>query len=268
MNRFFCCLKNDYLEIIRGKKNIICLAVALGCGAFVLCSTLMIPPLLQKGVDSFSAIMEDGFSADSFIARFFPHTMRASLGIFSADIGVFYSVFVIIFTYNLLPEEIESGKLIFPICAGHSKKLILLSKEIVYGILMSIPVFASYLIYYLVAGYYLENDCLLVDAICNAVVLAVSISAIVAFTIVFSVIIKGRYTALIIMISSVLALPDMMTFVRVGRYLPTYLLTFAYNTYNNYMSLLLPGLLLLGCLVVANIVMLCIKEVPSIDERR
>ena len=268
MNRFLYCLKNDYLEIVRGKKNLICLAVALGCGAFVLCSTLMIPPLLQKGVDSLSAIMEDGFSADSFITRSFPNTLRGSLGIFSADIGVFYSVFIVIFTYNLLPEEIESGRLIFPICAGHSKKLILLSKEIVYGILMSIPVFAAYLIYFLIAGNFLENDFLLIDAICNAAVLAVSIFAIVSFTIVFSVIIKGRYTTLIIMISSVLVLPDMMTFIRVGRYLPTYLLTFAYNTYNDYITLLIPGILLLGCLAVANTVMLCIKEVPSIDERR
>ena len=55
------------------------------------------------------------------------------------------------------------------------------------------------------------------------------------------------------MIGTVLFVPDIMNYLSIGKYLPTYLLTFVYESGNNYGSIVVPLILNIICFIATYI---------------
>ena len=239
MRIFLCWLNKDRIEIIRGRKNITCFCVLLACACLVMVTTSMLPLLLDKAMNITNFLSGDTTLAD-FMSQFFPADLKGSMGIFSSDVGIFYSLVLIIFTFNLLPSEIASGKMILPLCAGHNKNMLLLSKQLTYSTLLAFPVFPVYLLYYTIGTSLLQNNYDFKTAVGNALVLTSVAFFVTSITIVLSVVMKRKYLTLATMVVAIMVAPDLLSYFTFGQYFPTYLLTFSYNTSSTFSSLIVP----------------------------
>ena len=267
MNGFSACLKKDRLEFIRSRKNIICLVVLLGCGAMVLVTTIFLPALLDKVMDAGSFFSDDTSLAD-FMSKFFPEDLKGSAGILASDIGVFYGLLAVAFTFSLVPDDIKSGRVILPLCAGHSIKSFVISKKLIYSIWMSLPVLAAYMIYYLIGSNFLQNNYDMLAAFVNGLVLLFSIFAIINITIDLSIIFRHKYQTLALMIGIILVAPDALSFFKVGKYFPTYLLTYTYNSSNEFQYIVIPALITIGLIVALDLFAIKFKLKLDVDDRR
>lgn len=229
MNRIRGCFIKDRKEFFRKRLNLICLGMLVLCFALVLGGTIIMPRLLDILAVSNRNIVADDASLTEFLNRFFPRNLSASLGIFASDIGVFYNLVMVFLTYSILPDEMMTGKLILPICAGHKKELFLVSKEITYSTLMSAPVFAGYMMYYFLGGRILEIDCENGIVFSNALLMMASVFFVVAYTIILSALCRNKYVPLFFMVSVILVGPDALSFLSIARYFPTYILTYLYS---------------------------------------
>lgn len=126
----------------------------------------------------------------------------------------------------MLPNEIRDGKWILVIEAGYSKQEMLLSKILVYGVCTSLPTFIGYNIYYAISRNLITDNYSLICALGNSIVLALSAFFITTISITLPVIYKNYIMAVVTVIVTVLAAPDILTIFSLGRLLPTYLLTF------------------------------------------
>lgn len=264
---FISCANKDRLEFMRSRLNIICLLVLLGCGAMVLLSTAYMPLLLNKAMEV-TDVMSADMSVSSFMEKFFPGDVKGSLGIFSSDIGIFYSLTVILLTYSLLPNDISTGRLILPLCAGYKKNTIFLSKQLVYSVLCAFPVFPAYLLYYYVGIGFLEINYSFQAVLLNALLWAVVIFSIVNLTIALSVLYRHKYSSLVTMALVIIVAPDLLSFFKFGAYFPTYLLTFLYRSEERMDMLVIPMITLALILALVNTVALKKQFSVEIDERR
>lgn len=245
------CVRKDCLEFLREKRNLMFAGTLTAIGLVVLLSTLVIPTLLDKTIKS-ASILSQSTTINEIISRFFPQDLRGSIGIFSADVGIFYSMMVIIVTCGLIPSELRDGKWIIPVSVGVKPSDMLLSKLLTYGMLSAIPTFAFYMLYYFISSYFLTANFALVSALLNAVTLAFCVFAIIAISIAVSVRCRNRVVlAMLSLFATVMVVPDLMTFFTFGRYLPTYLLTFTYTSGESVYQILIPFVLSILCLFVA-----------------
>lgn len=267
MNQLICCINKDRIEFIRKKKNLICLLVLIGIVSMVLLTTFFMPQLLEKAM-SLTNILSDDTSLAEFMGKFFPQTLKESMGIFSSDVGVFYSLLVICLSFNLLPNEIESGKLILPLCAGYNKNIFFISKEITYSFLCAAPVFPIYVLYFFLGSNFLENNYNLESVIINGIVLAVTEFFICCFTITLSVIYKNKYIPLVNILLFVVVLPDILSSFSFAKYIPTYMLTYVYTSSEEPKLLIVPIAISVVVIAVLNIFVLNRKFSIDVDERR
>lgn len=267
MKLFIRCLNKDRLEFMRGKKNILCLFVVFACACVVLVTTMLLPFFLDKFAD-IGVIFSSDTSLGEFMEQFFPNDLKKSLGMFCSDIGVFYSLVVIFITYNVLPDEISSGKVILPLCAGYNKKVIFFSKQLVYSLLCMFPVLTGYMLYYCVGNSLLSGRFPFVDAITNAIVIALAEFFVAASTIALSVIFKKKYVSLIVMASIIMVAPDMLHYFNFGQYFPTFLLTYTYNSLCNPSLLILPITFMIILLIFLDIFAIRFDLLRIIDDRR
>lgn len=267
IKRLFLCIKKDRKELVRSKKNIICILVLLMCASFVMLSTLFLPTLLSHA-EMFEGLFNKDTSVVEFFNKFFPSDLRQNIGIFASDIGLFYSLVAILFTYNILPEEITTGKMIPVICAGYKKAEILISKQLVYSMMLSAPVFMIYMSYYYVGCKLLVGHYEVIAAITNAFAISISEFFVINTTIALSIIINSKTTVLITMASLVMSLPDILFYLNCGHYFPTFLLTFAYNSMDNYKLLILPIVLAFLILIFLDYCGLQFKMEMKFDDRR
>jgi len=166
--------------------------------------------------------------------------LKESLGIFSSDVGIFYSLLVICITFSLLPNEIEKGKMILAVCAGYSKNAFFLSKQITYVFFCAIPVMPIYIIYFIIGSTFLENNIDINHVIINAIVALIIELLISSRTIALSVIYRHKYAALISMASTIVILPDFISLFSFGKYFPTYLLSYIYSSSSEIETLIIP----------------------------
>lgn len=267
MSALLSCLNKDRIEIIRKKKNIVLILLLVGCMTMVLLTTKFMPVLLQKAM-SVSNILSDDTSLTDFMGKFFPNGLKESLGVFSSDVGVFYSVLVICLTFNLLPHEIETGKLILPICAGYSKNIFFLSKQITYGFFCAAPVIPVYLLYYFIASGFLSVNIAIKYVIINAILLALIEFLISSITISLSVIYRRKYLSVVSVVSVVVIFPDFLTLFSFGKYLPTYILTYVYSSSVYPATIVIPLIESILILIILDIIVLKKKFSIDIDERR
>lgn len=267
MKKIISCIKKDRLEYIRSHKSLLCVGMLLLCACMVLLATASLPTLLSKIMEGNSFLSEET-SLTSFMEKFFPSDIRSSMGIFASDIGVFYGLLVIFLTYNLVPDEIQTGKIILPLCAGHSKRHMLVSKLIVYGGLMALPVFPIYMVYYMIGSGFLENNYSLLDAARSGLLMAFAIYSVINLTISLSVIFRKKFTSLAIMVGIILVAPDALSFFSFARYLPTYILTFLYKSSTDYKTVIFPLTIIIGLMIILNSYALLSKLKISFDDRR
>lgn len=267
MRSFLLCANKDRLEYLRSRKNLICLLVLVCCAAMVLLSTAYMPFLLSHAM-KVTNIMGPDMSITTFMEKFFPHDMKGSLGIFSSDIGVFYSLTVVVLTYSLLPYEISTGRMILPLCAGYSKNTLFLSKQLVYSLLCAFPVLPVYLLYYFIGTGFLEQNYPFEAVMTNAFLWVFAEFSIIYLTIAFSVIYNHRLLTLATMAICIMVLPDMLTFFSFGKVLPTYILTYLYLSAQDIGSLLIPALILCAIMIALDLIIMTHRFSVDVDERR
>ena len=140
MNICINCLRKDFLELKREKRQILFFIIVFLLGAFVLSITLLLPLLLNTLIEKNSSILEYKKIFD-MINTLFPDDLKGSLKIFSSDVGVFYSIIVIFISSGLLPSEIKSGKWLLPLSCGYKPTILLTSKVIINSLFAGLPCF-------------------------------------------------------------------------------------------------------------------------------
>ena len=241
--RTFCyCLRKDCIEFMRAKKNIIFSGILLVLGIMVLGMTQLFPFLIESLMKQSPDFISDPLAINEMMEKLFPKDTKASLGIWSADVGVFYTIAIVLMVYGILPSEIKSGKWIFPIAAGYKNSYLILSKSLVYSCGAAIPVTVMYNLYYLVASLQLKSNYEIQNVIFNSIILGVCIFSIVNITILLSLLYKQTIINAVSMIVMIIAVPDIMTLFSFGKYFPTYLLTYVYSSLTNYTEVVIPML--------------------------
>jgi hypothetical protein len=233
-----CCIKKDLKETVRTGKLILFFALALGIAIMILFFTLFfenIPDSLTTELPGF-----DIESLENMMTTLYPKMVRESLGVFSYYIGVFFSLIVIIVTHGILPKELSHGKWILPFQQGYTNKDFIISKCSVYGMTAGFAVFFSYIFYFILANSCMEKNMTIGNAIFLAFIHGLNIFFIISYTMLMSLYFKSPVVASISMIATVLFGPDILKYFTIGEYLPTYMLTFVYDSRNEYGKLIGP----------------------------
>lgn len=245
MIQIICCVKKDFLEVIRNKRTLFFNGLLIAITAMVLGTTLAFPSLIALLVEKAPDIVADGSQIQQAMAKLFPQTTKENMGIWASDIIIFFTIAISLVCCNLLPNEIRSGKWILVMEAGYSHWQMLLSKMLVYGGCTALPVFVGYNLYYALSGIFISDNYSSAIALGNSVVIAIAVFFITTLSITLSVIYKNHIMAVITMVITVLAAPDILTMFSFGKLFPTYLLTFIYNSSDAFAELIFPCITLI-----------------------
>ena len=241
--QMMCSLQKDVMEYVRNKKFLLFSSTIFFLCVFVLLATKMLPMLINTLINNAPYIVSDKDMLTSTMMSFFPEKLKANMGILSSDIIIFYGIVTILSTCNLIKNEIIKGMWIFPLSVGYKPFILIISKGIVYGTGAAFPSIIFYYTYYLIGNIYLLPDYSNTSAFANALVLGFTIFAVVYITIMLSTIYRRTIMAAVTMISLVAIAPDFLSLFKFGRYLPTYILTYLYQTKNLYTELVIPILI-------------------------
>lgn len=244
MKELFCCMKKDLLEFMRAKRNLFFMGVLVGLAIMVLSMTQSFPFLIEELMKKKPDFISDPDSIHQMLAKLFPQDVKANLGIWSSDVGIFYTIVTVLTVYNILPNEIQEGKWIFPIAVGYKNEVLILSKSLVYSVGAAFPVMVIYNLYYMISSYMLLDNYTMKSAMFNSVILGISIFSIVNITIMASLIYKHAIINAVSMIVMIMAFPDIMTMFSFGKFFPTYLLTYVYSSREEWMSVIIPMIIL------------------------
>ena len=241
-------IKKDIREVIRTGKVITFVLVAFGIALMILMFTFLfsdIPEVMWEQLSAFNIS-----SLEEVMASMYPKSVRESTGIFAYYIGFFFSLVVILMTHNILPKERKQGKWIIPLQQGYEGFDIILAKCIVYGAMTGLVVFGSYMFYYILANVYMERNFPFGNAIVCGVVHGFNLCFIVIYTMIFSLIWKNPVIAAVSMLATVILVPDIAIYFAFGKFLPTYPLTFVYDSSSEYGNLVAPFIINLGIMVI------------------
>lgn len=266
--RLALCIKKDKKEFIRKGKLTVCLIFLGVFLIFLLLLSAMIPAMTNMIEEELGFMSEAIGSMVSFLRDFFPDTLMESAAFYSTEMGLFYTVLVIAFAFNVLPGEIKSGRLILPTCNGYTHKEIFLSKQIVYSAMSAVPAGIAYLLYCLLGGTFLYNNYPFGQVLIGAVAMMINVFSIVAITIALSVIYKHSALVIITMGLTVAASPDLLFYLPFGKYIPTYI--FTYLNYSETDPLLLIVPVIEYVLIIALLDGIILRKGFSVivDERR
>lgn len=240
MTQIICCIKKDLLEVIRNRRALLFNGLLIAITVMVLGTTLAFPSLIDLLVEKAPDMVADGSQIQQVMAKLFPQTVKENMGIWSSDIIIFFTIAISLVCCNLLPSEIRSGKWILVMEAGYSHWQMLFSKMLVYGSCTAFPVFVGYNLYYALCGIFISDNYSSAIALGNSVVVAAAVFFITTLSITLSVIYKNHIMAVITMVITVLAAPDILTMFSFGKLFPTYLLTFVYNSSDTFAELIIP----------------------------
>ncbi len=237
-NEMVCCIKKDIKEVIRTKKAVTLLIVELGIALMILAFTLIfsdIPEVMWQQLSAFNI-----GSLEDVIGSLYPRNVRESTGIFAYYTGFFFSLILVLMTVNILPRERDSGKWLIPLQQGYDKSDLITSKCIVYGLTAGAAVFISYAFYYIAANITMERNFSFANALICAVIHSFNLCFIVIYTMILSVVFKNPVMAAVSMLGTIILVPDIAIYFSFGKLLPTYLLTFVYDSSNSYGDLIIP----------------------------
>ena len=247
MNGIICCIKKDIKEVLRTGKVILFALLALGIGVMIMAFTV-----LFTDIPDFLAVELPGFNIEdleAMMSTLYPKMLRENLGVFSYYIGFFYSLILVLVTHNILPKERKSGRWVLPLQQGYKPGDIITGKCIVYGTLAGVCVFISYMLYYGVASTFMLHNMGLGNAFMLAFLHGLNMFFILCYTMLFAILFGNGVVSAISMIGTILFVPDIMNFLPIGKYLPTYMLTFVYNSESNFGDVI--GPLLFNIIILA-----------------
>lgn len=245
MRELLCCIKKDIMEFMRAKRNIFFLGILIGLGIVVLGMTQSFPFLIEKLMEKAPDFISDSAAINQMMVKLFPQDVEANLGIWASDVGIFYTIAVVLTVYNILPNEIREGKWIFPIAVGYKNETLIFSKSLVYSTGAAFPVVVMYNLYYIITSYVLLNNYMIGNVIFNSIILGISIFSITNITIMASLLYKHAIMNAVSMIVMIMALPDIMTLFTFGRFFPTYLLTYVYSSETQWLNIPIPLIILI-----------------------
>jgi hypothetical protein len=176
------------------------------------------------------------------------------MGVLASDIVIFYGIVAILSTYNLLAKEIIDGKWIFPLSVGYKPFNLILSKGLVYGVGAAFPSVVFYNLYYFAGSLYLFPDYRIADAIINSLILGFSIFSIVYITIILASIYKKSITAVITIIPIIAIAPDIFVLFSFGKFLPTYMLSYLYQTCSNVYDIVIPAIFTIAITILLTVI--------------
>ena len=259
-----CCLKKDIKEVLRTGKVILFAAMVLGIAVMIMGFTMIftdIPDALTEQLPGF-----DISALESMMVTLYPKRVAGSVGVYSYYIGVFLSLVAILVIHSLLPKEIRNGKWVLPLEQGYSKRVLITSKCIVYGLLAFVFVFIGYMLYFSVAKTFMLNDLSAGNAVFLAMIHGLNLFFIITFTLLLSVCFKSSVWAAISMIGTILVAPDIFGMLPFGKYLPTYMLTIVYDTITDHSRVV--GPLMLNILLLAFTYIIAVNRVEKLSVSR
>lgn len=247
-----CCIKKDIREVLRTGKLILFILMAVGVGIMIMGFTIIftnIPDALTQELQDF-----DISSLESMMSTLYPKIVRENMAVFAYYIGFFYSLVMILVCHNILPKERKKGKWVLPKEQGYTVRDIVTGKVLVYGSFAGISVFVCYMIYYFIACTFMTRNMTLGNAFICALIHGLNICFILDYTMLMSVWFKNGIVAAISMIGTVLFAPDILSYLPFGKYLPTYMLTFVYESLDTYSELIIPLIVNVICLVITYLI--------------
>ena len=266
MKRLKCTIKKDYREYLRGKRNIYYSTVLLLIGTMIVTTTLFFPSLIEALAQKAPDIIENVGSLDDLMSKLFPNDIKGSLGIWYSDIGIFYSIVIVLTIHGAIVDEIKSGKWIMPLASGYKKIDLVLSKNVVYSVGTAFPVLVLSNVFYLVGLYFFRNNYDMSDALLCSIIMSLTIAFITIITLLTSILYKNSIIAGVSIILIIMIAPDVLNYFSFGKYFPTYVLTFVYTTSDNYTDLVIPFMeIILICIVL---IWLVEKRIRTIEISR
>ena len=233
-------IRKDIKELKRSKKLLILIVCEIVMSVMVLFATLLFPIFLSFINNAAPDLLKNLGNIDSVMTGLLPDDLSDCMGLWSADMGMFYTIVLTVLASMAIPNEIKACKWIIPVNAGFKKKNIVISKAIVYGIFGSVSVFVSYMLYYLIGLLYLERNFSFIHALINALALSVGFFAVAADSVLLSYIAKSAVLPAFLHMITILIVPDVFSLFDFGKYFPTHVFTFAYNSLNRYNELVVP----------------------------
>ncbi|MBR6401918.1 MAG: hypothetical protein IKS48_00875 [Eubacterium sp.] len=238
MERIKCCMSKDLKETIRTGKLMLFFLLSFGIAILILFFTLFfgnIPDGLTAELPGF-----DISSLEDMMTVLYPKLVKESCGVFAFYIGVFFSLITIIVTHGILPRESSEGRWVLPIQQKYQARDFIVSKCVVYGTTAGFSIFLSYMFYYMLANSFMEHNMTFGNAFVCAFIHGLSVFFIISYTMLLSVLFTTPIIASISMIGTVLFAPDILKHFSIGEYLPTFMLTFVYDSRNDYGMLVGP----------------------------
>ncbi|MCR5213931.1 MAG: hypothetical protein K6E10_05915 [Eubacterium sp.] len=245
------CIKKDIKEVLRTGKLLIFGLLALGIGVMIMAFTIIF-----SNIPDFLAVELPGFDIESLeemMTTLYPKIVSINIGVFSYYIGFFYGLVLVLVINGILPREIKKGRWILPLEQGYIKNDLILGKCIVYGIMAGACVFVSYILYYIIANTFMVQDLKFSHAFILGMVHLLNMFFIVAYTMLLSVWFDNGIIAAISVIGTLLFVPDIMNFLPIGKILPTYMLTFVYDSHTEFADLVMPLLINIITLLITYI---------------
>ena len=243
-----CCIRKDIRECVRGGRVILFAALVAGIGFMIMTFTFIfsdIPEALWSQLPGF-----DIESLESLISTMYPKMVRENIGVYSYYIGFFFSLVVILVIHAGLVKEREGGKWILPMEQGYDKMDFLGSKILVYGTMTGGCVLIGYLLYFILACSFMERNMTFGHALFCGLIHALNLFFIVAYTLMLSLLYPTPVLSAVSVIATVILVPDVAGYFAAGKYLPTYLLSFVYDSSDSYSDVAVPLMLNITILAI------------------
>lgn len=242
MNGLSYAVKKDMLEYHRKHIGLFGMITLICVGLTVYSVALCFPVLLETLANVAPEMLEDINSLSTIMGNILPHDVRGNMGSWASDVCLFYSLVVVLLTFNILPKEMKLGKWIMPLEAGYKKIELVTSKCLVYAIGTAIPVFVLSLVYYVTLLFAFDNNMSFVEALAVSFFIAYMEMAVVVITILLSVICKHSIAGALSVIAVLVVGPDIFSFFSFGKYMPTYLISFLYSDSCNCTEAIIPAI--------------------------
>lgn len=242
MNGLSYALKKDWFEYRRKHIGLFGIITLICVGLTVYSVALCFPLLLNILADTAPEMLADIDSLSTIMGNILPDDVRGNMGSWASDVCLFYSLVVVLLTFNILPKEIKQGKWIMPLEAGYKRIELVTSKCLVYAIGTAITVFVLSLVYYAALLFSFEHNMSFTDALLISFLIAFTEMAVVVITILLSVICKHSIAGALSVLGVLIVGPDIFSFFSFGKYFPTYLITFLYSDSSNGIEAIVPFL--------------------------
>lgn len=201
------CLKKEWLELVRTKKLLIYLAVAVG---IVLMTIFLF--FAMKMVDSIAGETEQLGG----LLSMFDMTYSNSIFYYLSMMGTYFIIMVIIMTMRVVSKELEDKKWTLPICSGVKPSHMIASKLIVHTAVVIGTFIAASLLHLVLTVVFFSADISVGSMLFYYAMLLVFVVFMTVFTISLNAIIKKGWATCLISILTILFVSSIFGMIPIG----------------------------------------------------